>query len=135
MPNLNKSLLCGHLTRDPELKFTASGKAIGNTGLAVSEKYKSGEQMKEEVTFIDIEVWGKQAETLAQYCKKGACIFIEGRLKLDQWDDKQTGQKRSKLKVVADRIQFINTRTGEAPVKAKDDAPKPVENDDDPLPF
>jgi len=98
----------GNLTRDPEVRYTPKGTAIANIGLAVNRSYttEAGEQ-KEEVTFVDIEVWGRQAETASQYLKKGSPLFVEGRLRLDQWDDKESGQKRSKLKIVCERFQFV----------------------------
>lgn len=110
MASFNKVILLGNLTRDPELKYTPKGTAVARLGLAVNRKWKNdaGEE-KEEVTFIDADAFGKQAETLGQYLKKGSPIFIEGRLKLDQWDDKQTGQKVSKLRVVLESFQFLGT--------------------------
>ena len=108
MANLNKVMLMGNLTRDPEVRYTPKGTAIANLGLAVNRVWttESGEK-KEEVTFVDIDVWGRQAETIAQYMTKGKPIFIEGRLKLDSWEDKETHQKKSKLKVVCESFQFI----------------------------
>jgi single-strand DNA-binding protein len=108
MANYNKVLLIGNLTRDPEVRYTPKGTAVANLGLAVNRAWtaENGEQ-REEVTFVDIEVWGRQAETAGQYLSKGRPVFIEGRLKLDTWDDKDSGQKRSKLKVVAERVQFL----------------------------
>lgn len=108
MANFNKVFLMGNLTRDPELRYTPKGQAVVKLGLAVNRRYttESGEQ-REEVTFVDIDAWGKQAETIAQYCKKGRPLFVEGRLKLDQWDDKNTGQKRSALRVVLEGFQFV----------------------------
>ena len=108
MGNFNKVLLMGNLTRDPEVRYTPKGTAITTIGLAVNRNWTtdSGEK-KEEVTFIDIEVWGKQAETIGQYMSKGRPLFVEGRLRFDQWDDKESGQKRSKLKVVCESFQFI----------------------------
>lgn len=118
MASFNKVILLGNLTRDPELKYTPKGTAVARLGLAVNRKWKNdaGEE-KEEVTFIDADAFGKQAETLGQYLKKGSPLFIEGRLKLDQWDDKQTGQKVSKLRVVLESFQFIGGRAegGAAP--------------------
>ena len=114
MPNLNKVMIMGNLTRDPEIKYTPKGTAIAQLGLAVNRVYTlpdSGEK-REEVTFIDVEAYGKQAETIGEYCKKGRPIYIEGRLKLDTWDDKQSGQKRSKLKVVMESFQFLGSREG-----------------------
>ncbi len=108
MANFNKVLLMGNLTRDPEVRYTPKGTAIATIGLAVNRMWsnEAGEK-KEEVTFVDVDVWGKQAETIGQYMSKGKPIFIEGRLKLDSWDDKESGQKRSKLKVVCESFQFV----------------------------
>ena len=113
MANLNKVMLIGNLTRDPEIKFTPKGTAIADIGLAVNRNYttESGEK-REEVTFIDVTLWGRVAEIVGEYCKKGRPLFVEGRLQLDTWDDKQTGQKRSKLKVVGDNIQLLGGRDG-----------------------
>ncbi len=114
MPNLNKVMLIGNLTRDPEVKFTQSGKAVGNCGIAINRTYKdSAGQPKEDTTFVDIELWGRTAEVAAQYAKKGHPIFVEGRLSLDSWEDKQTGQKRSRLKVVAEGIQLLGSKPSE----------------------
>jgi single-strand DNA-binding protein len=108
MAGFNKVILVGNLTRDPELRYTPKGVAIAKLGLAVNRVWKSetGES-KEEVTFVDIDAFGKQAETIAQYLKKGSPLLVEGRLRLDQWDDKQTGQKRSRLGVVLEGFQFL----------------------------
>lgn len=108
MANYNKVLLMGNLTRDPELRYTPKGQAVAKLGLAVNRRYttESGEA-REETTFVDIDAWGKQAEVICQYCKKGRPLFVEGRLKLDQWDDKTTGQKRSQLRVVLEGFQFV----------------------------
>jgi len=113
MASLNKVMLIGNLTRDPEIKYTPKGTAIADIGLAVNRNYttESGEK-REEVTFIDVTLWGRVAEIVGEYCKKGRPLFVEGRLQLDQWDDKQTGQKRSKLKVVGDNIQLLGSREG-----------------------
>ena len=114
MANLNKVFLMGNLTRDPELRYTPSGMAVASFGLAVNHRWKdktSGE-MREEVTFVDLDAWGKQAELAGQYLAKGRPLFVEGRLKLDQWEDRETKQKRSKLKVVCERFQFLGTREG-----------------------
>jgi single-strand DNA-binding protein len=106
-------MLIGNLTRDPEIKYTPKGTAIADIGLAVNRNYttESGEK-REEVTFIDVTLWGRVAEIVGEYCKKGRPLFVEGRLQLDTWDDKQTGQKRSKLKVVGDNIQLLGSREG-----------------------
>lgn len=111
MASYNKVILLGNLTRDPELRYTPKGTAVARLGLAVNRSYKSETgETKEEVTFLDVDAWGKQAELIAQYLRKGNPLFVEGRLRLDQWDDKQTGQKRSSLKVVMENFQFIGGR-------------------------
>src|SRR5246127_955328 len=111
MANLNRVLLIGNLTRDPELRYTPKGTPVTDFGLAVSRIY-SGEdgEKKEETTFVDVTLWARQAEIAGQYLKKGRPVFIEGRLQLDTWDDKQTGQKRSKLRVVAENLQLLGSR-------------------------
>jgi single-strand DNA-binding protein len=115
MANFNKVLLMGNLTRDPEVRYTPKGTAVAKIGLAVNEVYSTDQgEKKEFTTFVDIDVWGRQAETLAQYVSKGSPLFVEGRLRLDTWDDKESGQKRSKLKVVCDRFQFIGAPRGKA---------------------
>lgn len=113
MASYNKVLLMGNLTRDPEIKYTPKGMAVADLGLAVNREYTTdGGEKREEVTFVDVTVWGRQAETASEYLKKGRPVFVEGRLQLDSWDDKQTGQKRSRLRVVAERIQFLGTGGG-----------------------
>ena len=113
MANVNKVILIGNVTRDPEVKFTPKGSAVTDIGLAVNRSFTldNGEK-REEVTFIDVTFWGRQAETLGEYIKKGRSLYIEGRLQLDTWDDKQSGQKRSKLRVVGESFQFLGTRPG-----------------------
>jgi len=106
MASLNKVLLVGNLTRDPELRFTASGSALAKFGLAVNRKYKQGEEWKEDVCFVDITVWGKQAENCTEYLSKGKSVFIDGRLNFSSWESKD-GQKRNKLDVVANTVQFL----------------------------
>jgi single-strand DNA-binding protein len=110
MSNVNRVFLLGNLTRDPELRQTASGMSVTDLGLAVSEKYrnKAGEDV-ETVCFADIVVWGRQAETCSQYLEKGAPVMIEGRLQLDRWET-DAGEKRSRLRVKADRVQFLGRR-------------------------
>jgi single-strand DNA-binding protein len=103
MPNLNKVFLMGHLTRDVELKYTATNTAIGSFGLAVNTKGKD----KDEVLFLDITAIGKQAEVISQYCKKGSAIFVEGRLRLQKWQDKE-GNNKQRMDVVLSGFQFIN---------------------------
>lgn len=108
MANFNKVILMGNLTRDPELRYTPKGTAIAKLGVAVNRRWTGeGGEQREETTFVDVDAFGKQAETLGQYMKKGRPIFIEGRLRLDSWEDKNTGQKRSKLGVVMENFQFM----------------------------
>lgn len=107
MANLNKVHLIGNLCRDPEVRYTPGGTAVGDLGLAVNSRVKSGTEWKDEVTFIDVTCWAQSAEYAQKYLAKGASVFVEGRLQLDTWDDKQTGQKRSKLKVVAESVQGL----------------------------
>jgi single-strand DNA-binding protein len=117
MANLNRVLLIGNLTRDPDLRYTPKGTAVTEIGLAVNRVYtgEDGER-KEETTFVDVTLWARLAEIAGQYLKKGRPVFVEGRLQLDTWDDKQTGQKRSKLRVVAENIQLLGARQeGELP--------------------
>jgi single-strand DNA-binding protein len=115
MASFNKVILMGNLTRDPELRYTPKGNAIAKFGLAVNRAWRTETgELKEEVTFIDVDVFGRQAENVSQYLRKGSGIFIEGRLKLDTWEDKQTQQKRSKLGVVAENVRFLGApRAGE----------------------
>jgi single-strand DNA-binding protein len=110
MASFNKVILVGNLTRDPELRYTPKGTAVAKIGLAVNRVWttETGEK-KEDVTFVDVDAFGRTAENVAQYMRKGSPMLVEGRLKLDQWDDKQTGQKRSKLGVVAESVQFLGS--------------------------
>jgi single-strand DNA-binding protein len=113
MRGFNKVILAGNLTRDPELRYTPSGLAIAKFGLAINRSWKDDAgNLKEEVTFVDVDCFGKQAETIGQYLKKGRPILVEGRLKLDQWDDKQTNQKRSRLGVVLESFTFLGEGQG-----------------------
>jgi len=114
MANLNKVMLIGNLTRDPELRVTPKGTAICQFSLAVNRKFRdeSGAD-REEVTYVDIEAWSKQGETIAKYCTKGRPLFVEGRLRLDQWEDKNTKEKRSRMKVVLENFQFLGGGRGE----------------------
>lgn len=112
----NKVLLMGNLTRDVEVRYTPSNQAVANIGLAVNRRYKTADgELKEEVTFVDCEAWGKTAETMSQYLAKGRPVFIEGYLKLDTWKDKTDGSNRSKLKVVVDEFRFIDSKPGGGP--------------------
>ena len=107
MANLNKVLLMGNLTRDPEVRYTPKGTAVGDLAIAINDSYKTQDgTIKETVTYVDIEVWGRQAETCKQYLTKGRPIFVEGQLRLDQWETPQ-GEKKRLLRVRADRVQFL----------------------------
>lgn len=113
MPSLNKVFLAGNLTRDPELRYTPGGTAVVQFGMAVNRRFRNREGvMQEEATFINVEVWARQAESANEYLSKGSPVLLEGRLKFDSWESKQTGEKRSKLKVVGERIQFLGSRSG-----------------------
>lgn len=108
--SLNKVFLAGHLTRDPEVRFTPSGMAVADLGLAVNESYKdtATNEWKEKAVFVDVVVWGRQAQSVGEYLTKGSPVLIEGRLQLDQWETQQ-GEKRSKMRVNAQRVQFIGS--------------------------
>jgi single-strand DNA-binding protein len=160
MASYNKVFLLGNLTRDPEVRYTPKGSAVADLGIAVNRQYTldNGEK-REEVTFVDVTFWGRTAEVAGEYLKKGRSVFIEGRLQLDTWDDKQSGQKRSKLKVIGEMMQMLGGRPGaggggggagdeggaeEAPRaraggSTRSAAPQkggpPAETDDDEIPF
>jgi single-strand DNA-binding protein len=113
MPNLNKVMLMGNLTRDPEIKYTPKGTAVADLALAINRVYSTDQgEKREETTFVDVELWGRQAEIAGEYCKKGRSVYIEGRLQLDSWEDKTSGQKRSKLRVVGEAFQLLGPRPG-----------------------
>jgi single-strand DNA-binding protein len=115
MANFNKIMLMGNIVRDPEVRYTANGTAVCSTSMAINERYRSAQgEDREETCFIDLTIWGKQGETLKQYVKKGDPLFVEGTLKLDQWQDKATGANRSKHSVRVERFQFL-PRSGAAP--------------------
>ena len=132
MANFNKVYLMGNLTRDPEMRVTPKGTPICQFGLAISRSWKdeSG-QTREETAFVDIEAWGKQGEIISKYCAKGRPLFVEGRLKFDQWEDKTSGQKRSKLKVVLENFQFIGGR-GDGAAGPAGEAAEPASGGDAP---
>ena len=124
MPSLNKVLLMGNLTRDPELRVTPKGTPICQFALAINRKFKmeSGES-REEVIYVDVEAWGKQGETIAKYVTKGRPLFVEGRLRLDQWEDKNTKEKRSRMKVVLEAFEFLGDGRGGGGGPGGGDAP------------
>lgn len=130
MANFNKVILVGNLTRDPELRYTPKGTAVAKFGLAINRTWRSETgEVKEEVTFIDIDVFGKTAENVSQYMRKGSPLMVEGRLRLDTWEDKQTQQKRSKLGVVAETVQFLgaprSSEGGQGGAPSEYRAPRP----------
>lgn len=144
MPSYNKCLFVGHLTRDVEVRYTPSNTAIAQFGIAINERWtdKNSGEKKESVSFLDCEAWGKTGENIAKFFGKGKPIFIEGRLKLDQWDDKNDGSKRSKLKVIAESFEFIGGDRSDAPATAPASRPatarpqqKPDDIDEDSIPF
>ena len=134
MANLNRVLLIGNLTRDPEIRYTPKGTAVAEIGIAINRVF-SGEdgEKREEVTFVDVTLWSRLAELAEQYLKKGRSVFIEGRLQLDSWDDKQTGQKRSRLRVIAENLQFLGAR-GEGEPGGAGGAPAPRRSGPAPAP-
>lgn len=134
MASVNKVLILGNITRDPELRHTPNGSAVTELGVALNRKYrtKDGED-REEVTYVNVTVWNKQAETCCQYLKKGRPVHVEGYLKMDSWEDKNSGEKRSKLKVEAERVQFLG---GKDEWGAPRPSPAPSDDDEDEtLPF
>jgi len=121
MAYLNKCFLIGNLTRDPEMRVTPKGTAIAAFGVAINRQTKDDAgNTRDEVTFVDVEAWGKQAELVAKYLAKGAPAMIEGRLRLDEWTDKTSGQKRSKLKVVLENVQFLGSKRDGTPAEMRE---------------
>ncbi len=113
MASFNKVILLGNLTRDPEVRYTPKGTAVTDLGLAVNRTYTADNgEKREEVTFVDVTFWGRTAEVAGEYLKKGRPVFVEGRLQLDSWDDKQSGQKRTKLKVIGENMQMLGAPRG-----------------------
>ena len=110
MASFNRVILVGNLTRDPELRYIPSGTAVSDIGLAVNDRVKKGDQWVDEVTFIDVTLWGRTAEIANEYLSKGSPVLIEGRLKLDRWE--KDGQKHSKLKVTGDKLQMLGSKEG-----------------------
>src|ERR1044072_92756 len=150
MASYNKVLLLGNLTRDPEVRYTPKGTAVTDLGLAVNRTYTADNgEKREEVTFVDVTFWGRTAEVAGEYLKKGRPVFVEGRLQLDSWDDKQSGQKRTKLKVIGETMQMLGAprgggsgggdeenspRSGSRPAPPSK-AAAPSQPDDDEIPF
>ena len=130
MANYNKVILIGNLTRDPELRFSSKGTAVAKLSMAINRSWKTetGEQ-REEATYVDVDAFGRQAEVIGQYFRKGRPIMIEGRLRLDTWEDKQTNQKRSRLGVVLESFQFLDYgggRGGDAEASGNSERSRPV---------
>lgn len=139
---MNRVFLMGNLTRDVEIRHLANNTAVGSFGLAVTRRYMSNGEKKEETAFVDCTAWGKTAEIAGQYLRKGSKVAVEGRLKLDQWEDKQTKQNRSKLHVVVENLEFVGSKgDGEQrqsapaarPSRASAPPPSPLEDID--IPF
>ena len=134
MPSLNKVFLMGNLTRDPELRYTSNGTAVVAFGLAINRRYKSGDDWKTEVSYFDVEVWGKQAENVNQYLTKGSGALVEGYLKQDRWED-ESGGKRAKIKVVANNVQFMSKKSESTKQGPSEDQGPPESYDSGNLPF
>ena len=116
MASLNKVLLMGNLTRNPEIRYTPGGSAVCEFGMAINRRFmQANGQEKDETCFVDITVWGKQAESSSRFLQKGSSVFVEGRLVYDQWTEKETGNKRSRLRIYAERVQFLDRRDASAP--------------------
>jgi single-strand DNA-binding protein len=130
----NKIILVGHLSRDPELRYTPNGTAIATFALATNHRYKSGETWHEEVCFLDVVVFGRQAEPVGEYLHKGSQALIEGRLRQRTWETPD-GQKRHKHEVVADRVHFLGTRPQGAAADMPPEDPEALVNDDEEIPF
>tara|TARA_A100000172_G_scaffold63238_1_gene42609 strand:- start:728 stop:1123 length:396 start_codon:yes stop_codon:yes gene_type:complete len=113
MASFNRVILAGNLTRDIELRETPGGASVADAGLAVNDRRKQGDEWVDETSFIDLTLWGRTAENAAEYLSKGSPILIEGRLKQDSWQN-EAGEKRTKLKVVVDRLQFLSNKNGES---------------------
>jgi single-strand DNA-binding protein len=144
MPNVNIVIIAGFLTRDPEMRYTQKGSAVAQGGIAVNRTWKTETgETREEVTFVDWTAFGRTAEVMSQYLKKGKPVLLQGRLKLDQWDDKQTGAKRSHLKVIAESFQFLESgggkQEGSAPAGGRTRQPAPAQEqppiEEDDVPF
>lgn len=136
MASLNRVFLIGNLTRDPEIRHTPKGTAVGDLAMAINMSYRTAEGAeKEEVCYVDIVVWGRQAEICKDYLSKGSPIFVEGRLQLDQWESNQ-GEKRSRLRVRAERIQFLGRGSGASGGSSRGSAPdrEASPRHDDPAP-
>jgi single-strand DNA-binding protein len=137
MASFNKVILIGNLTRDPQIKHTTGGTAVAELGMAVSRRWfdKTANQMKEETTFVDVTLFGKTAEVAGEYLAKGRPVMIEGRLQLDSWEDRETGHKRSKLRVVGENLVLMGGKRDEGPGEERQVAQPPAPSSDDETPF
>ena len=152
MASVNKVILIGNLTRDPELRYTPKGTAVAEIGLACNRRYKVDNDLREEVTYVDITFWGAQAETVSKYLENGRSVYVEGRLKLDTWEDKETGKRRHKLGVIGEQFQFLDggnrsasgspegsptsrTSASPAPAPSSNASSAPPDDEDDDIPF
>lgn len=140
--SFNRVILAGNLTRDPEVRYTTGGTAVTEVGLAVNRYWfdKGSNERKEETTFVDVTLWGRQAEVAGEYLRKGRPVLIEGRLQTDSWEDKETGKRRTKLKVVGESVQFLGRRDEESATDKAADAAETSKADikpwsDDEVPF
>ena len=130
MASYNRVILIGNLTRDPELRFTSNSTAVSKIGLAVNDRVKKGDQWVDETTFVEVTLWAKLAEVAKEYLEKGSPLFVEGRLKLDSWE--QDGQRRSRLGIVADKIQLLGSNKSTGGSQESTVASAPQEDD---IPF
>ena len=137
MASFNKVILVGNLTRDPEVKYLPSGSAVADIALAVNRSWfdKSTNEKKEEVTFVDVTLWGRTAEVAGQYLAKGRSVLIEGRLQLDTWDDRETGKKRSRLRVVGEQLTMLGGGRGESPERTGSVTSEAEQNSEVQVPF
>lgn len=147
MPSYNRVQLIGNLTFEPELRYTTGGVPVCGLRMAINRKYKNSRgEMAEDVVYVDIEAWDKLAENCQKYLHKGSPLFVDGRLKTDEWEDRDTGKKRSKLKIQAIEVQFLDSRqssdqppsrsryTDDDAPPARQPAPRPLRNSDPPAP-
>lgn len=134
MASFNKVILLGNLTRDPEMRYTPSGTPVASFGLAVNRRYRQGDEQKEEVCFVDISTFGRQAELAGEYLSKGRMVLIEGRLQFRTWED-QNGQRRSKLDVVAERVNFMPRASQDDGGSRQSTGGAPPSYQDDDIPF
>lgn len=132
MASFNKVILMGNLTRDVELRHVGSGTAVAELGVATTRTWydKNAGEKKEETTFVDVTLWGRTAEVAAEYLSKGSKVLIEGRLQLDQWEDKETGKKRSKLRVVGESMTMVGSKGGNSGVNSSRNNSQRDEHDD-----